>query len=78
MKATVYLIFDKNGFVGSRKSEYTQKSGQIVAQIDFTFPDKIFKQPLLVGNIELSEEDLEDKVYTELVFELKRLKESDN
>lgn len=77
MRTSVYLIFDKNGYVSARKTEYTLKTGQIVAKINFDFPSIMFKQPILEGTIKLSEEDLGDKVFRELEFELKRLKATD-
>lgn len=77
MKTRTYLIFDKNGFVTARKTEYSLKPGQICISIDFNLPQILFKQPILHGSIEVSEEEVQDKVITELEFELKRLKSED-
>lgn len=78
MRASVYLIFDKNGFVSSRKSEYTLKHGQVAVKLNFDLPVVLFKQPILEGEIKLSEEEIGNKVIKELEFELKNLKEWGN
>lgn len=77
MKTKAFLIFDKDGFVSSRKVEYTLKTGQIAVKINFDFPASMFKSPILEGTIKISEEDLRGKVVQELEFELKRLKSTD-
>lgn len=75
MKTSVYLIFDKNGFVVARKTEYTLKHGQTAIKINFDLSQLLFNQPMLEGSIKVSDEDVKDKVITELEFELTRLKE---
>ena len=77
MKNSVYLIFDKNGFIVARKTEYTLKYGQIAIKINFDLSQLLFKQPILEGTIKVSDDDVKDKVITELEFELKRLKEEE-
>lgn len=77
MRSSVYLIFDKNGFINSRKAEYSLKYGQIAIKINFELSNFLFKQPVLEGTIVVSDEDVRDKVITELEFELKRIKASD-
>ena len=77
MKTSVYLIFDKNGFVVARKTEYSLKYGQTAIRIDFDLSQLLFKQPMLEGSIKVTDEDVKDKIVTELEFELKRIKELD-
>lgn len=74
MKTSVYIIVDKNGFVNARKTQYTLKQGQSIFKINFDVTDLLFKQLIPEATIKISDEDVQDKVITELEFELKRLK----
>lgn len=74
MKTSVYIIVDKNGFVNARKTQYTLKQGQSIFKINFDVTDLLFKQLIPEATIKISDEDVQDKVITELEFELKWLK----
>ncbi len=75
MRDTIYLIVNKDGVVGMRKQSYTLKIGEVAIKINVNLPAGLFNSPLLEGNIKLTEEQIKDRVITELEFELKRLKE---
>lgn len=51
MKDTIYLILDRNGVKGLRKSLVDVKRGEVCAKFNITMPDTAFRPPVLEQNI---------------------------
>lgn len=76
MKTSFYVIVDKKGNTIFRKEQFTTKPGQIPVKINLNIPDSAFKEPTLIANIEINEEQFKNTI-EELEFNLTKLKEQE-
>lgn len=55
MKDTIYLILDRNGVKGLRKSLVDVKRGEVCAKFNITMPDTAFRPSVLEQNVAIDE-----------------------
>ncbi len=55
MKDTIFLIFDKNGITGTRKTIPPLKAGEYSTRIDVTVDDKYFKRIIPIAKMEIDD-----------------------
>ena len=66
MKDSIFLIFDRNGVQGYRKTVPPLRAGQYATRIDVTVDDKYFKRIIPIAKMELDDKFLiEPKVQLE-------------
>lgn len=58
MKDTVYIIFDKNGVRGFRKTIPQLRQGEYATRLDVMVDDKYFKRIIPVAKMELDDKFL--------------------
>jgi hypothetical protein len=71
MNDSIYLIFDKQGIVGMRKSIPNLSAGQYACRLDIIIDDKYFKRIIPIAAMELDDKFLiEPKIQIEPIEKL--------
>ena len=58
MNDTIFLIFDKHGIKGTRKTIPPLKAGEYATRIDVTVDDKYFKRIIPIAKMEIDDDFL--------------------
>ena len=68
MNDTIYLIFDRTGIKGTRKTLPPLKAGEYATRIDVTVDDKYFKRIIPIAKMEIDDAALiEPKMILETI-----------
>lgn len=79
MKDTIYLIFDKNGIMGMRKTLPELRAGQYATRLDVSVDDKYFKRIVPIAKMELDDKFLiEPKMVLEPMENPDEIKEGES
>lgn len=79
MKATIFLIVDRNGVQGMRKSLPDVRRGEVPVKLNITVPQEAFAPPMLVQDVQVDDWrqgiDLQDIEFRQSVITPEEAKE---
>lgn len=79
MKDTIFLIFNKDGIVGMRKTIPPLKAGEYATRLDVLVDDKYFKRIIPIAKMELDDKFLiEPKIELEPVVSKQEIEDGQN